>query len=427
MNDDLLRQNPGRDFHWILQCRNALDKLFMDPWFTSLWTLQEAFLCPHAYLLPREAEHIPMIQSMLLRISNTGSLSGLSAICDLLQKACEKVYTTMLIVDDFLVHRSNLTDIQTMLRDRGLSALVTGNPIALYGVASFRRTRKDVDRVYGIEQVFELRLGASASGSQSSRTYTRLRLETQLGAKILEKLPVLSQIHNFNEPVELGRGWRISSASRIPAIDLHINIASAKHTPACQLSVSRIARGEMGTYKGMITSFNQLRLAWSQAPLASGVQESDGSRSLQQICLDVFLNHKKFEFSHIPSEELGPEGFEVTYPAVWGFQRDIRRGIEQHELAAWLTTRLEELHQGKALVVLLLGSFLVRKTELHGAEAYNVGLILLESELHGTSYWRRLGFCLWQYDLVGLNSEAANILRAVEGQGNWKYTEGLFG
>jgi len=56
---------------------------------------------------------------------------------------------------------------------------------------------------------------------------------------------------------------------------------------------------------------------------------------------------------------------------------------------------LEELHPGKALVVLLLGSFSVRKTELHGAEAYNVGLILLESELHGASYWRRLGFYLW--------------------------------
>jgi len=55
MNDDLLRQNPRRGYHLILQCRNALDKLFMDPWFTSLRTLQEALLCLHAYLLSREA------------------------------------------------------------------------------------------------------------------------------------------------------------------------------------------------------------------------------------------------------------------------------------------------------------------------------------------------------------------------------------
>lgn len=43
---------------WSGPARTSLDELFTDPWFSSLWTLHEAFLCHKAYLVPLEASPI---------------------------------------------------------------------------------------------------------------------------------------------------------------------------------------------------------------------------------------------------------------------------------------------------------------------------------------------------------------------------------
>jgi hypothetical protein len=152
-----------------------------------------------------------------------------------------------------------------MIIHRGLSALATRNPIALYGIASYRRTSRDVDRIYGIEQVFGFRLGASTGGSLTAKkSYNRFFLEAQLGLKVLQMFPVLSQLHIYTEPVELGRGWRASSASRIPDLDLKSSIASIQYKRTSALSIKVVLGMELGAFSGRVCAFETLRLAWSQ-------------------------------------------------------------------------------------------------------------------------------------------------------------------
>ena len=81
-----------------------------------------------------------------------------------------------------------------MLNRRGLLALATQNPIALYNTAQYRKSSLDWDRVYGIQQVFGFRLGASAPHVSNSRakSFNRFVLEDQLGAASLVKYPIVS-------------------------------------------------------------------------------------------------------------------------------------------------------------------------------------------------------------------------------------------
>ena len=417
---------------WLSEARTALDELFLDPWSTSLWTLQEAFLCPQAYLLPREAT------------SSDFTLANLCEWCNILQKACsdfditgqthwEKMETTS--SEELRLRRKYFVEVETMITHRSLTALASRNPIALYGAACYRKTRDDMDRVYAIEQVFDLRLGKSAPGA-SNRTVHPLALQNELGTSILEMYPVLSQLHVFTEPVELGRGWRISGSSRIPNLSLKTNLAAIQYTPACRLRTEKAGGLQWGFFDGTICPFEDMRKAWVLVSYSLARSEADRQLSVQQIALDVFLSHKKPEYRHIPSEELGQDGFEPKNPAVWGFSQDIPPGSEQHALGHWMSQRMGELFPCKRLVALYLGHF---KDEVGAAtqastneSTCRVALLLVESELSGIPYWRRLGFCIWTCPSLEGTSDldentATSLLSVQDGHGLWQRVSGRFG
>ena len=65
---------------WLASARTGLDGIFMDPWFTSLWNLQEAFLCQHAYIMPLEGNLTPISTGSGFKI---GSYATLETLCTL--------------------------------------------------------------------------------------------------------------------------------------------------------------------------------------------------------------------------------------------------------------------------------------------------------------------------------------------------------
>jgi len=102
-----------------------------------------------------------------------------------------------------------------MMWHRGLWGLATRDLTALYRVVQYRQTRNDRDRVHGIQRVFGFRLGASDPAlAGANLVFSRFLLENQLGEAILKKFPVLSQLHVYDETVELGV-W-LASQSFIP-------------------------------------------------------------------------------------------------------------------------------------------------------------------------------------------------------------------
>lgn len=441
--------NPDLDLSsrlmtWLASARASLDKLLIDPWFSSLWTLQEAFLCQHAYLVPLEATLIPTVNDPSSEVSYYVSLEGLWNICGSLSKACatERLIVDPLceaneaaskIDDDLLRWLKYLRDVEGMMNVRGFIALAGRNPIELYRVAQYRPTRHDQDRVYGIQQVFGFRLGATAPGRSSSKRnpYNRYVLENQLGSAILMKYPVASQLHVFSGPVEEGRGWRISPSSRVPRLDIKSSIWDLEYEPHCELSTKFQAFRHWGTFRGRVCDFNLLAKAWIEI---SRRWNSSPTESPQQIALDVTqLSPVKLIEGNptIPNIESEPIWKSIISPK----SGDVARGEQQHRLAWWIQGFVKKFFGDGELVVLLLGNF-VDDAHIGGAREiahrYNVGLIMIRRTLEGQYYWKRLGFCIWQLESQHISSDETYsqesiILRADETCDAWNYIQDLFG
>ncbi|KAK8133113.1 hypothetical protein PG999_001286 [Apiospora kogelbergensis] len=149
--------------------------LFSDPWFTSLWTLQEGYLRKDAILLSCEGDNIisPRDRSPI----TLGKLMSLT---------------------DDLVHRG-----QSIFYDRfryaGIETLLSENPLVLLGVVPHRKVTEDPDKVCGIMQIFGLKLDRSLGLDE---------LRSEFAKQIICKSPVVSQA--FTHAIEGAiPSWRI--------------------------------------------------------------------------------------------------------------------------------------------------------------------------------------------------------------------------
>ena len=419
-----------------------LDALFMDPWFTSLWTLQEAFLCPRAYLLSRDAT------------APFDTLANLCHWCSIIDSFCDILGPQFLekrTTEEFDMHKSwapnekCMWEIKSMLRDRGLVALASRNPMALYTAASYRKTRNEVDRIYGIQQVFNLQLGSSAPGFVNQPIHL-VMLEFELGARMLENYPVLSQMHVFNEPVEPGRGWKISMSSRFPDPGFKQSIADFRYVSTCNLKTQRASHLQWGYFSGKVCHFKTMCTAWTSAPLSS--ETSAGAsvwKSPQWIALDNFLRPRKVLNRWISPavKALGSNTYDIKDLGVSDLPQYCPTGEAQHSFASLILQRMDEWYKDKKLIILYLGHFLDEPDHFaNRLLLYRVGLILLESEyegipfhdFHGVPYWRRLGFCIWTCEDFSNNSDtsqdimtANKILTVSDESSQWREESGLFG
>lgn len=422
---------------WLGTARASLDGVFLDPWFTSLWTLQEAFLCQHAYILPLEADLIPIGSISGLEIGSHATVETLCTASTTLSQVIERErpivqgqWQTDKINPDLGKRLKYLNEVYGMLSRRGLLALATRNPIALYNIAQYRTSRLDQDRVYGIQQIFDLRLGASAPGVSESKlkNFNRFVLEDELGAAVLIKYHVASQIHVFNEPVEEGRGWRFSASSTVPSLKIQSRVWDLEFENRCQLSTEKIKGQRWGFFHGQTCDFADLLRAWRNVHEASPISELLGVKSPQEILLDTFL-------LGIGDESLVNHPDEPIWTAVWSKRKAIPRDDQQHRLAWGLNELVRENFQGESAVVLLLGSFIdgcQSEQAVEESARYHVGLILVLKNARTNPYWKRLGFSVWQYGyshhaLENIGSPDLALMRAEDRCVGWKTSSGLFG
>ena len=429
---------------WITNARASLDGLFVDPWFTSLWTLQEAFLCRRAYLMPLESSPTnPNVERHF-------TLDSLCSICASIGRVCDNEYR---IVDAQLktiyagrkgedssqsferlsLHWKYLWEIRLMMSQRGLLALATRNPMALYGVAQYRRTRNDQDRMYGIQQVFGLSLGASAPNYTGSKLkFDRFVLEDQLGSGILAKYPVASQLHVFREPVEEGRGWRPSPSSAIPAFSILSNIWDLDLKSRCELSTRNVKGQRWGQFRGRACSFEHMSRICREVNEDPLVNYRLGLHSPQQLTLDTFLNAKQLK---IGTEATVCDDPDVIRAAFWGDKLDVPRGQQQHRLAELLVRWTHEWLGGGTLNILSLGSFVDEAVSAEPcgiSDEYNVGMVLIRMTTDSLEYWKRLGICIWQYAygawaISDPEPKHSRFLRADSDSPDWEEISGIFG
>lgn len=373
-----------RKFH------DKLSSLLGDPWFSSLWTLQEAYLRYDALLMSREGVIARDPQGKARPASGVPLQAELFTIIGFSEQVASEV-----------VERSNppadLYDaVIKMMRKSGLHALSQCNALAVYTAAGHRQFSQQQDSIYGIQQIFGARVGRSAASSDPAQAWTLQDLQMQLGLHLLKKHPVLSQLHVFTAPAPIGSAWLVSStSSMIPpnqrlASDLatsaakgHDELAPAEK-PQCTFTLNRIEGIVWARFDGLICPFREFLAvadAFSQHELVE--PRLDGA-CLLTISMDV-----------TPEWSSCPEYRPTEYALV-------PQGSQQKRLASWLAKGFPV----GALKILLLGH---RNQQGSSGVAMYVGLLLLKQRkqqgVRAHDYYRRIGFCTWNTGMLTIGGQ----------------------
>ena len=185
---------------------DGLATLLQDPWFSSLWTLQEAFLRKDALLLSLQGE------SVLLNGYLIADPRLLTLCCSGLLQVPASYLQDYVPVSQW----KDLVRLKDAIQKSGLGLLYSDSPIVLYTGARFRNSTFELDRIYGIMQTFDLRLGTTSEGAENQK-FTLVELEDQLGAALIKKWPIRSQFHIHTKAplsVEAGELVKVLSFQR---------------------------------------------------------------------------------------------------------------------------------------------------------------------------------------------------------------------
>ena len=394
-----LREGRAWSARWQLSLHENVGMLRNDPWFTSLWCLQEAFLCQDAVLLSKEAKFVK------------GGNKNIASLRHIINKTAH-AYAQMkeqLFSDSQLA--SQLQPVMDLIQRTGLAALYSENPMTLLPIARFRETTRELDRVYAIMQSFgdNFKVGEAKGGQHP--IYSIQELEDEFGTLLLEQYPTLSQMHVYTLPPRKGRGWRISTTSEIPDFaanpqNYDRNDGSRLGDPetVCSLSTKEIGGSVWGYLKGEACSFFALQRLWAR--FFAKVDE-DLSHTNLSIALD-----RDQALDSMP--KLDP------------------RHISPAEMNHGIASELSRILQGMPVMIFMLAREVYGDVDLHdeGQPFPDVflGMILLRRSEHGMSYLHRLGICKWNsYSAKVTESNDADKATLLGIGNEWQHIEGLFG
>jgi hypothetical protein len=280
----------------------AFRKILADPWFESMWTLQESYVSRTAPIVTRDGfcnihwgprtepfslVHVRLYATLLLNKENVDSALELK--------------------DSFTAFR------ETWFRS-GLQGIQMPPPMQVLACARHRTCLEVLDRVYGIMQIFgsECRLGKARlamTSQQSGQTFTLQELEDELGKYLLENIACISQLFRHEEAPLAGRAWRICGRASVPWLvgaDAGIggfgsNPASQFHgmqpsspnnnrnlyPPACVLSTRTDGSITWATFRGKLCPLAKILTLLNSINLGPDVTVSHVSR----IYLDYGMDH----------------------------------------------------------------------------------------------------------------------------------------
>ncbi|KAF2122749.1 hypothetical protein BDV96DRAFT_593249 [Lophiotrema nucula] len=189
---------------WASSANDSCSKLLSDPWFSSLWTLQEAYLRHDGIILSQEALSA---QWPLSQFKRKALLKDLIWCFHTMLSAWEQLLARRILHGSQL--HSQVGQLVQRVLESGLPTLHDGNPVSVYGVACFRRPLETLDRVEGIQQIFGLSL--VGHGIQDLDT-----LQTQLALKLNSKSPLYAQLFVHMQSAPEGLSWRLGQHARVP-------------------------------------------------------------------------------------------------------------------------------------------------------------------------------------------------------------------
>lgn len=383
---------------WCEATSTTLRDLVKDPWFSSLWTLQEAYLCPRAIMLAKNGR--PIWQPDL------GPKSYL-----LLEQLVTRVYLISTVIEYEQPYPKShdwpdLRHLTSLIEESGIAAFAkTRNPMGILTMARYRKTTRKNDRIYGIMQIFgdAFKVGDATVGEEnSSRNYTFSELQDEFGSLLVQRYSTMSQLHTHTEPAAAGKGWCISTASTIPLF-VSDPRKYKDQVEACSLSTRRVAGEVWGYLLGKGCNFGVFQSAWQRYFSSQRWQRSD--ENPLEIALDSTAALSGLRLPEINlKDKLAAE-----------------RSLE-------ITQRLS-MHLNDSEVKLFLLAFHNSSLTTVNLDTHTFwGMILLKQATHDTQYWQRIGICQWRCSsrILERSHNLDNEI-LLTGGNEWHELEGLFG
>ena len=334
------------DNAWIESLVQLLEVLLRDPWYTSLWTLQEMFLRTDAVILSKSS-------NLIKRKAGNGNPLGLANLVI----SCTSIYNelTRRALDGQQLARSpSYRKVLSLIERLGLYHGPWENSILLYGAARHRTTRDPNDRVYGIMQVYGFRLGSSA---QPDHTFTLADLEFQLARAHNARSALSAQLFVHTRIIKVGDCWRMDSQSKLPQALLMLTDTDRRSLCETSFENSREPR-----LRAKACHLKDIVNVWLHACLPHECN------AIQSIFLDI---------TAFSEERVPPDLHEMSLD-------DAR----QHELCSLLVEFLNDEAR-----VFLLGVLVDAVDE---DVDVLVGLVANPQEKGTTLCWQRIGICFWE-------------------------------
>jgi hypothetical protein len=373
-------QLNGSERSWVEKATHSMTSLLADPYFSSLWTLQEGYLCSGAMLMSKEGEPVS-------KINISVTLSELAHAFGRIQRKCVELLSCDSDDHASFSHLAKMVDLS------GISFYRLAQPMVLYRASRHRRTTYAEDRIYGIQQVFGFQLGRSDPDAATDRVYTLEELEDQLGKKLVETWPSMSQLFVHSAQVPTGRGWHMTDNSIIPSFGLTGLQISPGFPRACTLSTMSHNGATWGFVQGLACTFSALSNAWRELYGYKEDYDVRGVTYCHRFALDEELR------AHLP-------GIHTTCPPAGKVQHDIAKAIENFDI-------------GLQLRVMLLDAI-----DTGGEWANYYGVIVILQKTQEPHHWHRLGVCQW---ITLKEFEDNSVVPFLQGIGTeWREITGLY-
>lgn len=364
--------------------RDAIATVLEDPWFSSLWTLQELMMRNDAVILGREASVVGGEASL------TNDVEYLMVCCANILK--EAIRTTegepagSRNPDDLEPEvRDVLADIVNRIYRSGITAaLDTSNPNMLYGVAQFRQTRYPEDRIYGIMQIYDVRVGLSVRPFEPRPPPDMLRAE--FGLAINARSAVRGQLFVHTMAAPVWSSWCVTEGSGVPSWLKRLEGVRDR----CTIGMKEI--GDSGTFPSVKADLEVRAIGpccaftrFYEASLAAG----------SAAILEIFLDHETNEYVG-NSVDTGDRTFRR-----YGIWRD---PDAWQALGAMLLEHLDP----ERLTVMLLGESSIAVPRLEGGWGQYHGLLLLRvGEEPRPATYMRLGLVCCRRNIMIPEEEAS--------------------
>lgn len=199
------------DFGLVREIDEAVTVIFSDPWFSSLWTLQEIVLRNDALILTATGDSITL-------------QSGYPLYMLMLINSCMNIYKKLnMFLGDFKSSEyssrkaNSITDTIShtlqLIAQAGFYYTFATNPNVQYGTAKYRTTSRPEDRIYAIMQIYNLRVGQSLRPNDQPSVDS---LKHEFALAINSYSLLLGQLFLHTSRPVPGLSWCITEMSRVP-------------------------------------------------------------------------------------------------------------------------------------------------------------------------------------------------------------------